>query len=81
MSYTRNDEKEADKFAVHFLSESGYDPRAMVGVMQVLDKATSGSSRGPDFLKTHPAPANRIPLIQQEIARTFPQGVPGNLQR
>jgi predicted Zn-dependent protease len=81
LSYTRNDEKEADKFGVHFISEAGYDPRAMIGVMQILDKETGGSSRGPDFLQTHPAPANRIPLIEQEIQRTFPQGVPNGLQR
>lgn len=81
LKYTRDDEKEADKFGVRFISEAGYDPRAMVGVMQILDQAASGNPRGPDFLQTHPAPANRIPLIKAEIAREFPQGVPEKLQR
>ncbi len=81
LKYTRDDEKEADKLGVKFMAEAGYDPRALIGVMQVLDKASSGSSNGPDFLKTHPAPANRIPLIKQEIEREFPSGVPGGLQR
>lgn len=81
LKYTRDDEKEADKLGVRFMSEAGYDPNAMVGVMEVLDRASSGSPRGPDFLQTHPAPANRIPLIKQEIAREFPQGVPSGLQR
>lgn len=81
LSYTRNDEKEADKLGVRFMAEAGYDPRAMIAVMQILDKAASGSPRGPDFLQTHPAPANRIPLIQQEIAREFPGGVPAGLER
>ncbi len=81
VKYTRDDEKEADRLGVRFMSEAGYDPNAMVGVMQILDQAAGGSPRGPDFLQTHPAPANRIPLIKQEIAREFPQGVPSGLQR
>ena len=81
LKYTRDDEKEADKLGVRFMSEAGYDPRAMVGVMKILDQASSGSPRGPDFLQTHPAPANRIPLIEAEIRREFPQGVPAGLQR
>lgn len=80
LKYTRDDEKEADKLGVQFISEAGYDPRAMIGVMKILDEASSGSPRGPDFLQTHPAPANRIPLIQQEIKREFPGGVPAGLQ-
>jgi predicted Zn-dependent protease len=78
LKYTRDDEKEADRLGVRFMSEAGYDPRALVGVMKVLDQA-SGPSNSPDFLQTHPAPANRIPLIQQEIKREFPQGIPANL--
>lgn len=81
LKYTRDDEKEADKLGVRFMSEAGYDPNAMIGVMEILDQAASGSPRGPDFLQTHPAPQNRIPLIKQEIAREFPQGVPAGLQR
>ncbi len=80
LKYTRDDEKEADKLGVRFMSEAGYDPRAMVGVMEILDQASSGSPRGPDFLQTHPAPQNRIPLIKDEIQREFPQGVPAGLQ-
>lgn len=81
LKYTRDDEKEADKLGVRFMAEAGYDPRAMIGVMEILDKASSGSPRRPDFLQTHPAPQNRIPLIKQEIAREFPGGVPAGLQR
>ena len=81
LKYTRDDEKEADKLGVRFMSEAGYDPNAMVGVMEILDQASSGSPRGPDFLQTHPAPQNRIPLIKQEIAREFPGGVPAGMQK
>ena len=80
LKYTRDDEKEADRLGVRFMSEAGYDPRAMVGVMRILDQASGSSPRGPDFLQTHPAPQNRIPLIQQEIAHEFPGGVPAGRQ-
>ena len=81
LKYTRDDEKEADKLGVRFMSEAGYDPRAMVEVMKVLDRASGGTARKPDFLQTHPAPQNRIPLIEAEIRREFPNGVPSGLQR
>lgn len=80
LKYTRDDEKEADRLGVRFMSEAGYDPRAMVGVMEILDQASSGSPRGPDFLQTHPAPQNRIPLIKEEIQREYPNGVPAGMQ-
>lgn len=80
LKYTRDDEKEADKLGVRFMSEAGYDPRAMVGVMEILDQVSGNSPQGPDFLQTHPAPQNRIPLIKQEIQREFPNGIPAGLK-
>jgi predicted Zn-dependent protease len=50
------------------MAEAGYDPRAMVRVMEVLAKA-SGGSRQPDFLSTHPAPEDRAARIREEIAK------------
>ena len=78
LKYGRNDELEADKLGVRFMSEAGYDPRAMVGVMQVLAKA-GGGKRTPEFFSTHPNPENRIPKIQDAIKALYPQGVPSGL--
>ena len=39
MKFGRNDELEADKLGVRFLPEAGYDPRAMIGVMETLQSA------------------------------------------
>jgi predicted Zn-dependent protease len=50
------------------MREAGYDPRAMVGVMQALEKA-SGGSRQPEFASTHPNPGNRIQKIREELQK------------
>jgi len=79
MRFGRQDELESDKLGVRFLAESGYDPRAMVGVMKILEES-SGGGRQPEFFSTHPNPGHRIEYIEQAIAETFPQGVPADLQ-
>jgi predicted Zn-dependent protease len=75
MKYGREDELESDALGVRIMAEAGYDPRAMLRVMEVLEKA-SGGSRQPEFLSTHPNPGNRQEHIKAEIAKRFPDGVP-----
>jgi predicted Zn-dependent protease len=50
------------------MAEAGYDPRAMLRVMEMLAKA-SGGSRQPEFFSTHPAPENRLARIREELAK------------
>ena len=80
MKYGRDDELESDALGIRLMAEAGYDPRAMLGVMQALAKA-SGSSRQPEMLSTHPNPENRAGRIKEEIAKKFPNGVPDGLVR
>ena len=68
MKYGRADETEADTLGVRFMVESGYDPEAMIAVMEIL-KAAAGSGRQPEILSTHPDPGNRIEHIRAEIAK------------
>ncbi len=79
MKFGRDDELESDRLGVRFMAESGYDPRAMIKVMEVLREA-GGSRGGAEFFSTHPNPQNRIQRIQEAIQKEFPNGVPGNLQ-
>lgn len=67
--YGRNDELESDKLGVKFLHESGYNPEALIRVMEVLRTASGGGGGGPEFLSTHPSPDNRIERIREEIAK------------
>lgn len=65
MKYGRNDELEADRLGVRYMKEAGYNPRAMIEVMQILKQA--GGSGGPEFFQTHPNPDNRIKAIEEAI--------------
>jgi beta-barrel assembly-enhancing protease len=77
LKFGRQDELEADKLGVRFAAKAGYDPRSMIKVMQILEKASS--SRTPEFFSTHPNPEHRIERIQQTIHEEFPNGVPEGL--
>ncbi len=78
MKYGRDDELESDRLGVQIMSDSGYDPRAMIGVMEILAEA-SGGGAPPEFFSSHPNPDNRIGKIQEAINRVFPDGVPEGL--
>ncbi|HEU5098413.1 MAG TPA: M48 family metalloprotease [Roseiflexaceae bacterium] len=80
MSYGRDDELESDNQGVHYMAQSGYDPRAMVSVMQKLEQASDGQ-QPPEFFSTHPSPDRRIEQIQAQINKEFPNGVPDNLKK
>lgn len=68
MKHGRDDELESDALGLRLVREAGYDPHAMIRVMQVLEKA-SGGSRQPEFASTHPSPANRIERIREQLAK------------
>lgn len=77
MKYGRDDELESDRLGVRFMADAGYDPRALIGVMQILSEAGGGGQ--PEFFSTHPNPENRIGEIQEAIEAEFPNGVPDGL--
>jgi predicted Zn-dependent protease len=80
LKYGRDDELEADKWGVKLMSEAGYDPNAMKGVMKILGDA-AGKQGSPEFFSTHPNPENRIAQIQEAIDAEFPQGLPSGLEQ
>lgn len=80
LKFSRNDESEADDWGVQFMSEAGYDPRAMLGVMEVLKQASQGG-RSPEFFATHPNPENREERIKTQIKKLYPNGVPSGMKQ
>jgi predicted Zn-dependent protease len=78
LKYGRDDELESDRLGVRFMTEGGYDPHAMVRVMEVLAESSSGG-RPPEFFSTHPNPENRTQRIQEAIDEQYPNGVPEGL--
>jgi beta-barrel assembly-enhancing protease len=80
-SYGRDAELESDKWGVRLMAQAGYDPRSMIDVMRILDEASGGRGGQPEFLSTHPKPANRVEYIKQVIDEVFPDGVPEGLEK
>lgn len=78
MSYGREDELQSDELGVRFMAQAGYDPRAMIGVQEVL-AAASGGAGPPEFFSTHPSTGNRIETIEEAIRKIYPNGVPEGL--
>lgn len=79
MKYGRKDELESDLWGVRLSALAGYDPRAMIGVMDILDEASQGGP--PEMMSTHPKPANRKAYIERVLKREFPNGVPQGLRQ
>ena len=79
MKYGRDAELESDRWGVRLMAWAGYDPRAMLGVMRILDEA-SGAGGPPEMLSTHPKPANRAAYIQDVLQKEFPSGLPPGLR-
>lgn len=80
LKYSRGDESEADAYGLKLLAQSGYDPRGMLDVMEVLKQA-SGGGKQPEWMLTHPLPENRFAEVKQIIAQMYPNGVPTALTR
>lgn len=80
MKYGREAELESDDWGVRLCYQAGYDPRAMIGVMKVLEEA-SGGQAPPEFFSTHPKPANRVEFIERAIEKYFPEGIKPGLRQ
>ena len=78
LKYGRGDELQSDALGVRFMSEAGYDPRALIDVMEILASA-GGGKRQPEFMSSHPDPGNRSGEIRGQIAKRYPGGVPADL--
>ena len=78
MKYGRNDELESDRWGIELMVMSGYDPYAMIGVMDILKRA-AGAGKQPEIFSTHPDPGNRIEQIKNYIQRTYSTNLPPDL--
>jgi predicted Zn-dependent protease len=61
LPHSRAGETEADRYGIELAARAGYDPRAAV---RLWEKMAAASNNGvPQFLSTHPAPDNRIQVL------------------
>ena len=69
-SYGREQELESDDWGVRIMVIAGYNPEALITVMDVLEASSPGNS-GPELMSTHPRPANRRDFIRDKIGEYF----------
>ena len=65
MSFTREQERQADEVGLDYLVKAGYTPYGMIETMEILERQSG--SRTIEFFSTHPSPENRIGYLQERI--------------
>jgi predicted Zn-dependent protease len=68
--YSRATEFEADKGAVAIMRKLGYDPAALVTMLEQMQQQLQPG--GPGFAKTHPAPQTRIAEVRRLVGGGTP---------
>ena len=58
LKFSRSHETEADQMSVHYLCGTEYDADGGAGFFEKIE--ASGGAATPEFLSTHPSPANRV---------------------
>jgi predicted Zn-dependent protease len=67
---SRTSESEADQMGIELAARAGYDPRAAVTLWQKMAKVGGGGP--PQFLSTHPSPANRQETLRKLANQMMP---------
>lgn len=65
LPYSRAHETEADLIGLRYMAQAGYQPSEAVGLWERMNKA--GGGRIPEFMSTHPNPANRAAKLNAAI--------------
>lgn len=68
LAFSRQDEFQADKLSVKYLQAAGYDPNAIVSVLETLQ--AEQRKRAPSriaYFRTHPYVSERIGVVKREI--------------
>ncbi len=68
LSFSRDDEREADRLGVEYSSKIGYDARKMADFYKVLIKMNLAADHGgvPTFMSTHPDPGDRYNAVNAD---------------
>jgi predicted Zn-dependent protease len=71
LSFSRENEREADRLGVEYASKIGYDAHKMADFYQVLVKMNLASQHGgvPTFMSTHPDPGDRYNAVKRDATK------------
>jgi Zn-dependent protease with chaperone function len=62
LKYSRDNEREADRYAIQMMKGSGLEPRYLGSLLKRLEEGASGRGMLPSFLSSHPATEERDEL-------------------
>lgn len=65
--YSKEQEFAADENAIKLMNNAGYNPKAMISLLTLMDKKYGSSSGG--MFKTHPSPAERITNVEKNLKK------------
>jgi predicted Zn-dependent protease len=68
---SREDELAADRMGVLIAARSGYEPYGLVAVLQALEAMPQQEAGQSLFLKTHPAPADRVAALEAAMPASW----------
>src|SRR5687767_12088838 len=68
---SREGESEADQIGIELAARAGYDPKAAVTLWEKMGKL-HGGKEPPQFLSTHPSPANRAARLAELAVKVDP---------
>jgi predicted Zn-dependent protease len=77
LKHGRDDERQADGLGVQYAARTGWDPKGVAEMLTTLSRLdeASGSSKGvPNWLSTHPAPADRVQEVQATVQQASTKG-------
>jgi predicted Zn-dependent protease len=83
LKFSRDDERQADELGLRYLQQARYDPRQMGEVFRTLERVGEEAGPGakvPNWLATHPAPANRAAMVQKAIENVSTTGLQVNAE-
>ena len=72
LKYGRDDELQADELGVKYTAATGWNPVGVGGMLNTLARLdeANGARRGvPNWLSTHPAPADRVEKVQELVKK------------
>ena len=73
-SFSRADEREADRLGVQIMSAAGYNPDGLTDLLRTLARQ-EGSGGGVKFFRSHPLSAERVRTVQQLASRVDKRGL------
>lgn len=81
LNFSRDNEREADRFGLQLLDKAGFDPRGMASFFERLQRATRVYESGaPSYLRTHPLTYERIADMQSRTESMGYRQVPDSLE-